>query len=75
MSQISDVKPTDWAYQALSYLVDRNGCVAGYPSGTFKGGQSMTRYEAAALLSVPPPALAWLETRRPPIVVGMGNPC
>jgi len=51
VSQFSDVKPTDWAYQALSNLVDRYGCVAGYPSGTFKGGQAMTRYEAAALLN------------------------
>jgi hypothetical protein len=51
ISQFSDVKPTDWAYQALSNLVDRYGCVAGYPNGTFKGGQSMTRYEAAALLN------------------------
>jgi len=51
ISQFSDVKPTDWAYQALSNLVDRYGCVAGYPNGTFKGGQSMTRFEAAALLN------------------------
>ena len=51
ISQFSDVKPTDWAYQALSNLVDRYGCVAGYPNGTFRGGQSMTRYEAAALLN------------------------
>ena len=49
--QFSDVKPTDWAYQALSNLVERYGCVAGYPNGTFKGGQAMTRYEAAALLN------------------------
>jgi hypothetical protein len=51
ISQFSDVKPTDWAYQALSNLVDRYGCVAGYPNGTFKGGQAMTRFEAAALLN------------------------
>jgi hypothetical protein len=51
ISQFSDVKPSDWAYQALSNLVDRYGCVAGYPNGTFKGGQAMTRYEAAALLN------------------------
>ena len=51
VSQFSDVKPTDWAYQALSNLVERYGCVAGYPNGTFVGGQSMTRYEAAALLN------------------------
>jgi len=51
VTQFSDVKPTDWAYQALSNLVERYGCVAGYPNGTFKGGQAMTRYEAAALLN------------------------
>ena len=51
VSQFSDVRPTDWAYQALSNLVDRYGCVAGYPDGTFKGGRAMTRYEAAALLN------------------------
>jgi hypothetical protein len=51
VNQFSDVKPTDWAFQALSNLVDRYGCVAGYPNGTFKGAQAMTRYEAAALLN------------------------
>ncbi|NBP03097.1 MAG: porin [Proteobacteria bacterium] len=51
ITQLSDVKPTDWAYQALNNLVERYGCVAGYPNGTFVGGQSMTRYEAAALLN------------------------
>jgi hypothetical protein len=51
VAQFSDVKPTDWAYQALSQLVDRYGCVAGFPNGTYGGGQSMTRYEAAALLN------------------------
>ena len=51
VTQFSDVKPTDWAYQALSNLVDKYGCVAGYPNGTFKGGQAMTRFEAAALLN------------------------
>ncbi len=51
IEQFSDVKPTDWAYQALSNLIERYGCVAGYPNGTYKGGQAMTRYEAAALLN------------------------
>ena len=51
INQFSEVKPTDWAYQALSNLIERYGCVAGYPNGTFKGGQSMTRFEAAALLN------------------------
>ena len=51
ITQFSDVQPTDWAYQALTNLVDRYGCVAGYPNGTYGGGQSMTRFEAAALLN------------------------
>jgi hypothetical protein len=51
VSQLSDVQPTDWAYQALSNLVERYGCVAGYANGTYGGGRAMTRYEAAALLN------------------------
>lgn len=51
VTQLSDVRPTDWAYQALSSLVERYGCVAGYPSGVYLGGRSMTRFEAAALLN------------------------
>ena len=51
ISQFSDVKPTDWAYQALSNLIERYGCVAGYPDGTYKGQRAMTRFEAAALLN------------------------
>ncbi|MGB5134756.1 MAG: S-layer homology domain-containing protein, partial [Prochlorococcaceae cyanobacterium] len=37
ISQFSDVRPTDWAYQALSNLIERYGCVAGYPDGTYRG--------------------------------------
>jgi hypothetical protein len=51
VTQLSDVKPTDWAYQALSNLVERYGCVAGYENGTYLGGRAMTRFEAAALLN------------------------
>ena len=51
ITQFSDVYPTDWAYQALSNLIERYGCVAGYPNGTFRGNRAMTRYEAAALLN------------------------
>ncbi|KMM17637.1 iron uptake porin [Synechococcus sp. GFB01] len=51
ISQFGDVKPTDWAYQALSNLIERYGCVAGYPDGTYRGQKAMTRFEAAALLN------------------------
>ena len=37
ITQFSDVYPTDWAHQALSKLIERYGCVAGYPNGTYRG--------------------------------------
>ena len=48
ITQLSDVQPTDWAYQALQSLVERYGCIAGYPDGTYKGQRAMTRFEFAA---------------------------
>ena len=51
VSQLSDVQPTDWAFQALQSLVERYGCIAGYPDGTFRGNQALTRYEFAAGLN------------------------
>lgn len=51
VSQLSDVQPTDWAFQALQSLVERYGCIAGYPNGTYRGNRSMTRYEFAAGLN------------------------
>ena len=51
VSQFSDVQPTDWAFQALQSLVERYGCVAGYPNGTFRGNRALSRYEFAAGLN------------------------
>lgn len=48
VSQLSDVRPTDWAFQALQSLVERYGCIAGYPDRTYRGNRAMTRYEFAA---------------------------
>ncbi|MEA5621096.1 iron uptake porin [Cronbergia sp. UHCC 0137] len=48
VSQLSDVQATDWAFQSLQSLVERYGCIAGYPNGTFRGNRSLTRYEFAA---------------------------
>ncbi|TAF01145.1 MAG: S-layer protein [Oscillatoriales cyanobacterium] len=48
VAQLSDVKPTDWAFGALQSLVERYGCIAGYPDGTFRGNRALTRYEFAA---------------------------
>lgn len=51
VSQLSDVKPTDWAFTALQSLVERYGCIAGYPDRTFRGKQATSRYEFAAGLN------------------------
>jgi Carbohydrate-selective porin, OprB family/S-layer homology domain len=51
VSQLSDVKPTDWAFQALQSLVERYGCIAGYPDKTYRGNRALTRYEFAAGLN------------------------
>lgn len=49
VSQLRDVQPTEWSYQAISNLVSRYGCVAGFPDGTFRPGQPATRAQLAAL--------------------------
>lgn len=51
VSQLSDVQPDDWAFQAIQSLVERYGCVAGYPNGTFRPDRAMSRREAAALVN------------------------
>ncbi|MBW4540453.1 MAG: iron uptake porin [Myxacorys chilensis ATA2-1-KO14] len=51
VSQLSDVRPTDWAFQALQSLVERYGCIAGYPDRTYRGNRALTRYEFAAGLN------------------------
>ncbi|NJL57096.1 iron uptake porin [bacterium] len=51
ISQLSDVQPTDWAFQALQSLVERYGVIAGYPDGTYRGNRALTRYEFAAGLN------------------------
>ena len=46
----SDVTPQDWAYQAVAQLASQ-GIVNGYPDGTFKGQQNITRYEMAQMVA------------------------
>ncbi|MEH1825721.1 MAG: iron uptake porin [Nostoc sp.] len=48
VSQLQDVQPSDWAFGALQSLVERYGCIAGYPDGTYLGNRSISRYEFAA---------------------------
>ncbi len=51
VSQLSDVRPTDWSFQALQSLVERYGCIAGYPNQTYQGNRALTRFEFAAGLN------------------------
>lgn len=51
VSQLTDVKPTDWAFQALQSLVERYGCIVGYPDKTYRGNRALSRFEFAAGLN------------------------
>jgi hypothetical protein len=51
VSQLKDVAPTDWSYEALRSLVERYGCIAGFSDRTYRGNQSLSRYEFAAGLN------------------------
>jgi hypothetical protein len=51
VDQLRDVSPADWAYEALRSLVDRYGCIAGFPDQTYRGNQALSRYEFAAGLN------------------------
>jgi len=51
VSRLSDVQPTDWAFQALQSLVERYNCIVGYPNNTYRGNRALSRYEFAAGLN------------------------
>ncbi|HEY9873073.1 MAG TPA: iron uptake porin, partial [Candidatus Obscuribacterales bacterium] len=51
VSQFRDVQPSDWAYEALSQIVQKYGCLQGYPDGTYRGNRALSRYEFAAGLN------------------------
>ncbi len=51
VSELQDISPTDWAYEALRSLVERYGCIVGYPDRTFRGNRPTSRWEFAAGLN------------------------
>jgi len=51
VSQLRDVSPGDWAFEALRNLVETYGCIEGYPDQTYRGDRALTRYEFAAGLN------------------------
>ncbi|MGB3694141.1 MAG: iron uptake porin [Spirulinaceae cyanobacterium] len=63
VSQLTDIDPF-W-YEAVEKMVDKYGCIVGYPDSTFKGQRNITRYEFAAALSR---CMEYIETN-----IGTGN--
>lgn len=53
VSQLADVQPTDWAFEALRSLVERYGCIAGRSDQgrSFAGNKPLSRYEFATGLN------------------------
>jgi hypothetical protein len=51
VTELKDVQPTEWAYEALRSLVERYGCIVGYPDLTYRGNRALTRWEFAAGLN------------------------
>ncbi len=48
-ASFADVPSNHWAYEAVNKLVAA-GLIQGYPDGTFKGQNDLTRYEVAVML-------------------------
>ncbi|WP_107666203.1 iron uptake porin [Cyanothece sp. BG0011] len=51
VGELRDISPTDWAYEALRSLVERYGCIVGYPDRTYRGDRALSRWEFAAGLN------------------------
>ena len=51
VSELRDVQPSEWAYEALKSLVERYGCIVGYPDRTFRGNRALSRWEFTAGLN------------------------
>lgn len=60
ISQLRDVSPQSWSYEALRSLVENYGCIVGYPDRTYRGDRALSRNEFAAGLNA---CLTQLERR------------
>jgi hypothetical protein len=49
LAQFSDVPAGHWAKEAVEALAAK-GIIVGYPDGTFRGGEAITRYQAALII-------------------------
>ena len=69
VSQFRDVQPSDWAYEALSRVVQTYGCLQGYPDGTYRGNRALSRYEFAAGLNACLRQIEALIARQPHLLL------
>jgi Carbohydrate-selective porin, OprB family/S-layer homology domain len=51
INELSDIQPSDWAYQAVKTLIERYGVMTGYTDKTFRGNRPLTRYEFSAAIA------------------------
>jgi hypothetical protein len=51
VNELKDVSADAWAFEALRSLVERYGCIVGYPDRTFRGNRALSRWEFAAGLN------------------------
>ncbi|MGB3758772.1 MAG: hypothetical protein WBA07_20710 [Rivularia sp. (in: cyanobacteria)] len=51
VNQLSDVQPTDWAFQGVQSPIDRYACITSNADRSFKGNRGLTRDEFAAGLN------------------------
>lgn len=51
VSELKDISPDHWAYNAVKALVERYQIMEGFPDSTFRGTRTISRFELAAALS------------------------
>jgi hypothetical protein len=50
LAELKDVPTNHWAYDSV-VMLEKAGVITGYPDGTFKGTNNVTRYELAVFLA------------------------
>ncbi|MDY6938946.1 MAG: iron uptake porin [Cyanobacteriota bacterium] len=65
VDRLSNIQPTDWAYQALQQLIERYGCVSGDIEHLEIGRRALTRYEYAIALNACFGQLRWELSNAP----------
>lgn len=68
VSELRDVSPNHWSYNAIQTLIEKYQVMEGFPDKTFRGAKTLTRYEMAAALAK---VMARVEER---IAIATGQP-